>query len=361
MPPRAEAPLVRIIVHEREGNGVTTKRSLRAVGAEARSGIPMAEAIVGYLRQLAHRRGRSGRITSANTLRAYASALPRALAGIDTVADLAEPAGAARLQANLRTAWGGAAPTTFNAKRAAVASALTYFRAQEWLSAESDPLAGLAREYEPKPSSRVRDRAAIERLITARSRPLVDRALFALLYSSAARAEEALSLDITALDRPNRRAHVRRKGGKPDELLYDTRTAALLGQLLSGRPAGPVFLSRARPAVGTVPEHDLDPASGYRRMSYHTAARHLRTATGGTWSLHDLRHSRLTHAGEDGATEADLLNLSGHDDRRSLQRYLAPSKEGTHARLDALDTKRSHWTPDPSAIAAQLAAHDGGR
>lgn len=336
---------------------MATQRSLRAVDENESPAVPMAEAIAGYLQHLANRRGRSGRITAPNTLRDYTAALPRALAGISTVATLAEPAGGQRLRANIRTAWADRAPATFNAKRAAVASALTYFRTQGWLPVAAAPLDGLTRAYEPKPGSRARDRAAIEKLITSRSRPLVDRALFALLYSSAARAEEALRLDITDLDRPNRRARVTRKGGKPDELLYDTRAAALLGQLLSGRAAGPVFLSRTRPAAGTVADADLDPASGYRRMSYHTAARHLRAATRGGWSLHDLRHSRLTHAGEDGATEADLMNLSGHEDRRSLQRYLAPSKEGTQRRLDQLDAQRGRWTPDAAAIDAQLATY----
>lgn len=48
----------------------------------------------------------------------------------------------------------------------------------------------------------------------------------------------------------------------------------------------------------------------------------------------DRADSRLAHAGEDGATEAGLMNFSGHEDRRTRQRYLKPSKEGTHRRLD---------------------------
>ncbi|HSL08523.1 MAG TPA: hypothetical protein VK887_11200, partial [Pseudonocardiaceae bacterium] len=81
--------------------------------------------------------------------------------------------------------------------------------------------------------------------------------------------------------------------------------------------------------------------------------RHLDTATGG-WDLHDLRHSRLTHAGEDGATEADLMNLSGHEDRRTLQRYLKPSKDGTHRRLDEIDTHRGSQTPSAEDLATRM-------
>ncbi len=58
-----------------------------------------------------------------------------------------------------------------------------------------------------------------------------------------------------------------------------------------------------------------------------------------------VSHSRLTHADEDSATEADLMNLSAHGDRRTLQRYLKPSKEGTHRRLDEIDAQRGSWTP----------------
>jgi integrase len=189
-------------------------------------------------------------------------------------------------------------------------------------------LHGLAREHQPKSNdTRVRDRERIDRLIADKRRPLEDRTLWSMLYSTAARAEEVLRLDVSDLDRANRRARTIRKGGKADELLYDIRTARMLAQLLGRRTTGPIFLStRVAPDDGTTPTRDVDPASRRRRMTYRTAERHLGAATGGC-DLHDLRHSRLTHAGEDGATEADLKNLSGHEDRRTLQRYLQPSKE----------------------------------
>jgi integrase/recombinase XerC len=88
-------------------------------------------------------------------------------------------------------------------------------------------------------------------------------------------------------------------------------------------------------------------------MTYRTGERHLGAATGG-WDVHDLLHSRLTHAGEDRATEADLMNLSGHEDRRTLQRYLKPSKEGTHRRLDGLDTQRGTWTPSADELDTRM-------
>ena len=250
---------------------------------------------------------------------------------------------------------GNRAPTTFNAKRAAVASALSYFQSQDWIPPAAAVLDGLNREHQPKPDdNRVRTREQINRLIADKRRPLQDRTLWSMLYSTAARAEEVLRLDVTDLDRANRRARTRRKGGKDDELLYDIRTARMLGQLLGRRRSGPLFLStHVAPDDGTVPSADVDPAGRRRRMTYRTADRHLAGATGG-WDLHDLRHSRLTHAGEDGATEADLMNLSGHEDRRTLQRYLKPSKEGTHRRLDEIDAQRGTWTPSADELAARM-------
>jgi integrase/recombinase XerC len=108
------------------------------------------------------------------------------------------------------------------------------------------------------------------------------------------------------------------------------------------------------PDDGTMPAGAVDPVSHRQRMTYRTADRHLAAATDG-WDLHDLRHSRLTHAGEDGLTEADLMNLSGHEDRRTLQRYLKPSKDGTHRRLDEADAQRGAWTPDADELAARMA------
>jgi integrase/recombinase XerC len=337
---------------------MATDRHLTAVpdrdNAETPGGVPTAEALASFLRHLAGRRGRSGRITSPETVRAYTSALPTAFTGIVHLGELAS-VGRDRLHTNIRGAWGGAAPSTFNAKRAAVASALAYFHDQGWIGDPAAVLHGLDREHQPRPDdTRVRSRERIDRLIADKRRPLEDRTLWAMLYSTAARAEEVLRLNVEDLDRANRRARTIRKGGKADELLYDIRTARMLGQLLGRRTRGPIFLSaRIAPDDGTAPVRDVDPASRRRRMTYRTAERHLGAATDG-WNLHDLRHSRLTHAGEDGATEADLMNLSGHEDRRTLQRYLKPSKEGTQRRLDGIEAQRGTWTPSADELADRM-------
>jgi integrase/recombinase XerC len=340
---------------------VATDRHLTAVSEPG--GVPTAEALASFLRHLANRRGRSGRITSPETVRSYTSAVAIAFIGIGHLGELADSdlaGGRERLHANIRTAWGTSAPATFNAKRAAVSSALAHFQAQDWITDAAAVLAGLDREHQPKPTdNRVRTHQQIDRLITDKRQSLEDRTLWSILYATAARAEEVLSLDVTDLDRANRRARTIRKGGKADDLLYDIRTARMLGQLLGRRRSGPVFLSTRRASEGTARSGEIDPASGRLRMTYRTAERHLGTATTSNvapagWDLHDLRHSRLTHAGEDGATEADLMNLSGHEDRRTLQRYLQPSKEGTHRRLDEIDAHRPTWTPSAKELVARM-------
>ncbi|MFI6368343.1 hypothetical protein ACIBG0_37100 [Nocardia sp. NPDC050630] len=94
------------------------------------------------------------------------------------------------------------------------------------------------------------------------------------------------------------------------------RTARLLNQPLTARSSGPIFLSRrTAPDDGTIPTRDIDLVSRRRRMNHRTAERYLAVETSG-WDPHNLRHSRLTHAGEDSATDTDLMNLSGHEDRR---------------------------------------------
>jgi integrase/recombinase XerC/integrase/recombinase XerD len=48
---------------------------------------------------------------------------------------------------------------------------------------------------------------------------------------------------------------------------------------------------------------------------------------GGPWTLHQLRHSALTHAAEEGANTSTLLSYSGHTSVASLARYARVSPE----------------------------------
>lgn len=116
---------------------------------------------------------------------------------------------------------------------------------------------------------------------------------------------------------------MRRKDGAADIVVWRTGTARLLPRLLKGRKTGPLFLTDRRARV-QLPPGDIDPDSGRARLSYRQAAALFKAATGdmpgGPWTLHQLRHSALTHAAEEGASTSTLLAYSGHTSVASLAR-----------------------------------------
>jgi len=73
------------------------------------------------------------------------------------------------------------------------------------------------------------------------------------------------------------------------------------------------------------------PDSGRARLSYRRAAECFERSTadmpGGPWELHQLRHSALIHAAEEGANTATLLACAGHASVASLARYTRVSSE----------------------------------
>jgi integrase len=171
-------------------------------------------------------------------------------------------------------------------------------------------------------TTRALPRARVEQLFTAPA-PLRDKTLWRLLYESAARVGEVLALDVTDLDLANRRARVTGKGGQVEWITWSTGTATLLPRLLKGRRSGPVFTTR-RPS--RTPPAVLDRApDGAARLSYRRAEELFKAATGAT--LHQLRHSALTHMAEDGASAPMLLSKSRHQSITSLGRYARPGVE----------------------------------
>ncbi|MGW3353731.1 tyrosine-type recombinase/integrase [Nonomuraea rubra] len=247
------------------------------------------------------------------------------LGGAAPLTDLEGETGADHLAAWFTRRWGEAAAATFNARLDALGSAAAWWREQDWLT--GDPIRRRARTPD---RTKALDRAHIEALLTREKLPLRERTLFRLLYESAARAEEVLALDAGDLDQRNRRAKVNRKGGAVDVIVWQTATARLLPRLLDGRRTGPVFLTSRRAHVA-LPPADVDPGSGRARLSYRRAAELFEHATtdlpGGPWTLHQLRHSALTHAAEDGANTSTLLAYSGHTSVASLARYARVSPE----------------------------------
>jgi len=112
-----------------------------------------------------------------------------------------------------------------------------------------------------------------------------------------------------------------------------------LPRLIAGRRDGPVFLSSLRPSPARAPAAgDICPLTGRARLSYRRAAELLVAQTG--WTLHQFRHSALTHLAEDNVQLPLLMAKSRHRSLRTLQRYARPG---------------------PDAVAALTAAHDPAR
>jgi integrase len=284
------------------------------------AGPTLAEAITGHLATLDHPETAGTRRVYAGTL----AALQATLGANRPLADLAQPAVAEQLAAWFTGRWGPQAPATFNRNLDALRAALGYWHDQGWLDPATDPTRSLRRRGRAPDRTKALSRDQIEALLGRQDLGLRERTLWRLLYETAARAGEVLALDVTDLDLRNRCAKVRRKGSAVDVIVWQTATARLLPRLLKGRRSGPVFLTERRARV-QLPPGDLDPASGRARLSYRRAAELFEHATaacaGGPWTLHQLRHSALTHAAEAGANTATLLAYSGHTSVASLARY----------------------------------------
>ncbi|MEU3528802.1 site-specific integrase [Streptomyces sp. NPDC038707] len=267
-------------------------------------------------------------IADAGTARTYGVVLDRIAAHYGPEAPLDALTDPDRLAAWFTGQWGTSAPRTWNTRMNALHSASGYWRQQGWLV--DDPTVRLRMRPAPADRDRALSRDQIDALLGDRTPALRDRVLWTLLYETAARAEEALRLDVGDLDMPARTARTRRKGGARDVIAWQTRTARLLPRLLAGRRTGPVFLTdrRARPSVALA---DVDPTTGCARLSYRRAAElfdeHTVRVLGEKATLHQLRHSALTHAAEEGASTPMLMALSGHTSVRSLAKYARPSAE----------------------------------
>ena len=147
-------------------------------------------------------------------------------------------------------------------------------------------------------------RSEVDQLLTRKDISLRERTLWRMLYETAARSAEVLALDIGGLDLPNQRAKVRRKGGAIDIIVWQTGTARLLPRLLQGRTAGPVFVTERKARV-QLPAADLYEL-GHARLSYQQAEALFAKASGSA-TLHQLRHSALTHDAEIGTGTPMLM------------------------------------------------------
>ncbi|MEB3370146.1 tyrosine-type recombinase/integrase [Saccharopolyspora mangrovi] len=296
--------------------------------------VTLDEAVAAFLDEFS-------RPDQAATRRTYADVLRHLPPSSDgTVGAFDAPDAAERLRMWFRGRWGQAAPATWNRNLAALRSAVAFWRVRGWLT--EDPTAALARAPARENRARARGRATIDKLLARDDISLREKTFWALAYESAARAAELLLIDVDDLDLAKRRAVVRRKGGAAEVITWQTRTARLLHRHVSTRTRGPVFCT-IRAARVPVADADRDPDTGRARLSYRRAAELFKHASGG-WTLHDLRHSALTHAAEDGMPTPMLMTKSGHTSIRSLSRYAQPS-------VNAL--ARWHAERDPAARKAR--------
>ncbi|MDR8413533.1 tyrosine-type recombinase/integrase [Nonomuraea sp. 3-1Str] len=235
----------------------------------------------------------------------------------------------------------GAAAATWNRHLSALVSFTTWAQRQDLLA--TNP----ARRLERRKSARRGDRAIpatrLDKLFTDPAHALRERLLWRLLYDTAARAEEILTLNIGDLDLEFRRARVVSKGGALEYVHWATPTARILPRLLTGRTAGPVFLAdRRAPTSGRRAPATVDvcPETGHGRLSYPRAEHLFKTATAQLdphrqgWTLHQLRHSALQHLAQAGRTAPELQAKSRHQHLASLGRYVQLGEE-TSARVTA--------------------------
>lgn len=129
---------------------------------------------------------------------------------------------------------------------------------------------------------------------------LRERVLWQMLYETAARAEETLSLNVEDLDTEFRRARVVSKGGAIEYVHWQTGTARLLKGRTSGRYSSPT-------GAPLPPAADVCPVTRRGRLSYPRAEHLFKTASARVdphergWTLHQLRHSALQHLAAAGA------------------------------------------------------------
>ena len=232
--------------------------------------------------------------------------------------------------------WGKAAPATWNTRITAFQSFVSYCRRNDWL--DHDPLAPIALRRVPRDQTKAIHYDDLAALWSRRDIGLREKTLWRMLYETAARANEILSLDVTDLDLGRKRAVIIGKGGHREIVVWASGTARLLARYLAGRPRGPVFLTIHQPNV--IPsQKDRCPDTGRGRLSYERAWALFKKASGG-WTLHQLRHSSLTHLGETGASAILLQAKSRHRDPRTLARYTHPSIEAVAELTTRFDQTR---------------------
>ena len=279
---------------------------------------------------------------AATTRRSYAQTMNRLTAehGALPVGAL----GGATLDAFTATTWGQCGPATWNRHVATLRSFTAFARRHGWLAARSGRGARAAHRT-GRPHQSDHPLLAASGCFDATTSRSARSASGGCCTRPPLDAQEVLSADVADLDLENKRMRVRRKGGDSDWLHFQSGSARLLPRLIGDRNAGPIFLADRRPSPARAPASlDLCPVTGRGRLSYERSAylfkQHSLKVSTTAWTLHQLRHSALTHLAEDGVNLPLLMAKSGHQNLRSLQKYARPGAEAVAAMTAAHDPAR---------------------
>ncbi len=248
-----------------------------------------------------------------------------------------------KLEEFLKDRYGHTQATTYNRNVATIGSFFAWCEDRDLMAvspARKVKRRKVRRTREAERQQRPIPQAEIEALWSNTQHSLRERAFWVMLYETAARANEILGLNIEHLDTANKDAVIIGKGRNAERVYWASATARLLPRLINGRQQGPLFLTDRAPRSHVLPAAaDLCPETGRARLSYRRAEELFKAASGGK-TLHQLRHSALTHYAENGKTVLEIRGKSRHRSVRSLERYVAPSPKAIRAMTDNQDVNR---------------------
>jgi len=159
-----------------------------------------------------------------------------------------------------------------------------------------------------------------------------DRVLFTLLYDTAARVSEALSIKVSDLflDCEEPYVIINGKGDKQRPLVFSPDTTRLLKEYASLEHGGShhskgnyLFFSRVHGR-----KHALNTdAVNVRLKVYATKAHDICPEIPATMHTHQIRHSACTHWYQDGINIAKISQYVGHESIETTRIYLGISRE----------------------------------
>ena len=232
----------------------------------------------------------------ARTVTAYTAALDQFTDHVGADRPLAEVT-AEQVEAHLAAAYGQRSAAYYNRNRAALSGLFTFAVRKRWVT--HNPVEEVARRRQRPTLDRAITLEELQAAWNSPDVPLRERTLWVLLYETAARASEILALNVEDLDLGERRPR------------------------------------QAQPA------RDLSP-DGYARLPYRRAEELLQHHTG--WTLHQLRHSALTHLAQAGVDVTLLKAKSRNASLRSLETYVHPTREAVRQLTAPHDrVRRDRW------------------